>query len=87
MCIRDRLRADQEQPLNMEPELASRFLERVDACLPEADGAAGGQTEVFFRRVQHEVVPFNPDFPCDGEAADALFRFFRIVQHLSLIHI
>ncbi len=31
------LRADQEQPLNMEPELASRFLERVDACLPEAD--------------------------------------------------
>ena len=31
------LRADQEQPLRMEPELASRFLERVDACLPEAD--------------------------------------------------
>ena len=50
---------------------------------PEAYGAAGGQTEVFFRRVQHEVVPFNPDFPCDGEAADALFRFFRIVQHFS----
>ena len=31
------LRADQEQPLRMEPELASRFFERVDACLPEAD--------------------------------------------------
>ena len=31
------LRADQEQPLRMVPELVSRFLERVDACLPEAD--------------------------------------------------
>ena len=31
------LRADQEQSLRMVPELASRFLERVDACLPEAD--------------------------------------------------
>ena len=31
------LRADQELSLRMVPELASRFLERVDACLPEAD--------------------------------------------------
>lgn len=31
------LRADQEQPLRMVPELVSLFLERVDACLPEAN--------------------------------------------------
>lgn len=31
------LRADQEQELKMAPELAARFLERVDACLPDAD--------------------------------------------------
>lgn len=31
------LRADQEQTLKMAPELASRFLERVEACLPGAD--------------------------------------------------
>lgn len=53
----------------------------------EANCSAGGEAEILFGRIHHEIIAFDPDFTGHGNHAGTVFRAFRVVLDFDVFEV